>query len=159
MRACDERVDDGVGHWNYRVRSFKRTNFPWTFTIISTCSFEKVPAVWSTWSRDTRGVASEATESYRMGDEEWWSLSRYLLLVPDSGTHHRLSLSRPRLHDEQAPFACLTNARYGIAWGALGAAESCLLVARDYVLAREQFGAPLAANQVEERRSAWPSGV
>lgn len=48
----------------------------------------------------------------------------------------------------QAPFACLTNARYGICWGALGAAESCLSTARDYVLERRQFGSPLAANQV-----------
>lgn len=48
----------------------------------------------------------------------------------------------------QAPFACLTNARFGICWGALGAAESCLSTARDYVLERGQFGAPLAANQV-----------
>lgn len=53
----------------------------------------------------------------------------------------------------QAPFACLTNARYGIGWGALGAAESCLSVARDYVLDRQQFGAPLAANQVRQPSS------
>jgi glutaryl-CoA dehydrogenase len=48
----------------------------------------------------------------------------------------------------KGPFSCLNNARYGIAWGALGAAEACLSVARDYTLERKQFGAPLAANQL-----------
>lgn len=52
----------------------------------------------------------------------------------------------------QAPFACLTSARYGIGWGALGAAESCRSLARDYVLERRQFGAPLGANQVNRYR-------
>ncbi|CAM9156527.1 unnamed protein product [Laminaria digitata] len=54
----------------------------------------------------------------------------------------------------KAPFACLTNARYGIGWGALGAAESCLSIARDYVLDRQQFGAPLAANQLIQKKLA-----
>ena len=47
-----------------------------------------------------------------------------------------------------AVFGCLNNARYGIAWGALGAAEFCWHKARSYVLEREQFGRPLAANQL-----------
>lgn len=46
------------------------------------------------------------------------------------------------------PLGCLDNARYGIAWGALGAAEFCWHAARQYVLEREQFGHPLAANQL-----------
>lgn len=46
------------------------------------------------------------------------------------------------------PFACLNSARYGIAWGALGAAEACVDVARSYTLDRRQFGAPLAAQQL-----------
>ncbi|MDI3259245.1 MAG: acyl-CoA dehydrogenase [Sinobacteraceae bacterium] len=48
----------------------------------------------------------------------------------------------------KGPFGCLNNARYGIAWGALGAAEFCWHTARDYVLQRKQFGRPLAANQL-----------
>ncbi|CAM9748885.1 unnamed protein product [Pylaiella littoralis] len=52
----------------------------------------------------------------------------------------------------KAPFACLTNARFGICWGALGAAEFCLSTARDYVLERGQFGAPLAANQLIQKK-------
>jgi glutaryl-CoA dehydrogenase len=48
----------------------------------------------------------------------------------------------------KGPFTCLNNARYGIAWGALGAAEDCYLRARTYCLERMQFGRPLAANQL-----------
>jgi glutaryl-CoA dehydrogenase len=54
----------------------------------------------------------------------------------------------------KGPFACLTSARYGIAWGALGAAESCLHTARNYTVERHQFGAPLAANQLLQRKLA-----
>jgi glutaryl-CoA dehydrogenase len=50
------------------------------------------------------------------------------------------------------PFGCLNKARYGIAWGALGAAEFCWHAARSYVLGRKQFGRPLAANQLVQRK-------
>jgi len=54
----------------------------------------------------------------------------------------------------RGPFGCLTRARYGIAWGALGAAEFCWHAARDYVLERRQFGRPLAANQLVQKKLA-----
>jgi glutaryl-CoA dehydrogenase len=54
----------------------------------------------------------------------------------------------------KAPFACLNKARYGIAWGALGAAEACWHAARQYVLDRKQFGRPLAANQLIQKKLA-----
>jgi glutaryl-CoA dehydrogenase len=50
------------------------------------------------------------------------------------------------------PFGCLNKARYGIAWGALGAAEFCWQAARTYTLDRKQFGRPLAANQLVQRK-------
>src|SRR5579859_1393190 len=50
------------------------------------------------------------------------------------------------------PFRCPNNARYGIAWGALGAAESCWHTARQYTLDRQQFGRPLAANQLIQKK-------
>lgn len=53
-----------------------------------------------------------------------------------------------------APFGCLTNARYGLSWGALGAADFCYQTARNYVLERKQFGAPLAANQLVQKKLA-----
>src|SRR5258708_1894882 len=54
----------------------------------------------------------------------------------------------PHVEGLKGPFGCLNKARYGISWGALGAAEFCWHAARDYVLDRKQFGRPLAANQL-----------
>ena len=54
----------------------------------------------------------------------------------------------------KGPFACLNKARYGIAWGALGAAEACWHQARRYTLERRQFGRPLAANQLIQKKLA-----
>jgi glutaryl-CoA dehydrogenase len=54
----------------------------------------------------------------------------------------------------KGPFTCLDSARYGIAWGALGAAEDCWHSARQYVLDRHQFGRPLAANQLVQKKLA-----
>ena len=54
----------------------------------------------------------------------------------------------PNVKGLKGPFGCLNKARYGIAWGALGAAEACWHAARQYTLDRKQFGRPLAANQL-----------
>ena len=53
-----------------------------------------------------------------------------------------------------APFFCLNQARFGIGWGALGAAEFCYKTARDYVLNRKQLGRPLAQNQLIQKKLA-----
>ncbi len=60
----------------------------------------------------------------------------------------------PNVEGLRGPFTCLNSARYGIAWGALGAAEDCWLRARQYVLDRKQFGRPLAANQLIQKKLA-----
>jgi glutaryl-CoA dehydrogenase len=60
----------------------------------------------------------------------------------------------PNVEGLKGPFACLNSARYGIAWGALGAAEDCWHRARQYVLDRKQFGRPLAANQLIQKKLA-----
>ena len=60
----------------------------------------------------------------------------------------------PEVRGLKGPFTCLNSARYGIAWGALGAAEDCLQRARQYVLDRKQFGRPLAANQLVQKKLA-----
>ncbi len=54
----------------------------------------------------------------------------------------------------KGPFSCLNKARYGIAWGALGAAQSCFEVARSYTMERQQFGRPLASNQLIQKKLA-----
>ena len=58
----------------------------------------------------------------------------------------------PGVSGLRGPFSCLNNARYGIAWGALGAAEFCWHQARQYTLDRKQFGRPLAANQLIQKK-------
>lgn len=60
----------------------------------------------------------------------------------------------PEVRGLKGPFTCLNSARYGIAWGALGAAEDCWHRARQYVLERQQFGRPLAANQLVQKKLA-----
>jgi len=60
----------------------------------------------------------------------------------------------PEVTGLKGPFTCLNSARYGIAWGALGAAEDCWHKARQYTLDRKQFGRPLAANQLIQKKLA-----
>ncbi len=60
----------------------------------------------------------------------------------------------PDVRGLKGPFTCLNSARYGIAWGALGAAEDCFQRARQYTLDRMQFGRPLAANQLVQKKLA-----
>jgi glutaryl-CoA dehydrogenase len=69
------------------------------------------------------------------------------VFVPDS-------MALPSASGLKGPFACLTLARYGISWGALGAAEFCWHAALEYALNRKQFGRPIAANQLVQKKLA-----
>ena len=60
----------------------------------------------------------------------------------------------PGVSGLKGPFGCLNRARYGISWGAMGAADFCWHAARNYTLEREQFGRPLAANQLIQKKLA-----
>ena len=60
----------------------------------------------------------------------------------------------PNVEGLKGPFGCLNNARYGISWGVLGAAEACWHAALEYVLERKQFARPLAANQLIQKKLA-----
>ncbi|MEM7465965.1 MAG: acyl-CoA dehydrogenase [Pseudomonadota bacterium] len=60
----------------------------------------------------------------------------------------------PNAQGLSGPFGCLNSARYGISWGAMGAAEDCWHAARNYTLERSQFGRPLAANQLIQKKLA-----
>lgn len=75
------------------------------------------------------------------------SISMDEVFVPDENL-------LPNVSGLKGPFGCLNNARYGIAWGALGAAEFCWYAAREYTLERKQFGRPLAANQLIQKKLA-----
>jgi glutaryl-CoA dehydrogenase len=69
------------------------------------------------------------------------------VLVPDENIF-------PEICGLAGPFGCLNKARYGIAWGALGAAEFCFNAARNYSIDRKQFGRPLASNQLIQKKLA-----
>ncbi|MCB8828206.1 acyl-CoA dehydrogenase, partial [Escherichia coli] len=60
----------------------------------------------------------------------------------------------PNVEGLKGPFGCLNRARYGISWGALGAAEFCFHAARQYGLDRKQFGTPLAGRQLYQKKLA-----
>ncbi|MBS9404137.1 acyl-CoA dehydrogenase [Halomonas sp. TRM85114] len=60
----------------------------------------------------------------------------------------------PGVQGLKGPFSCLNRARFGIAWGTMGSAEACWHAARDYTLERKQFGRPLAANQLIQKKLA-----
>ncbi len=60
----------------------------------------------------------------------------------------------PNVEGLKGPFGCLNRARYGITWGSMGAAEDCMHRAREYTLDRKQFGRPLAANQLVQKKLA-----
>ena len=60
----------------------------------------------------------------------------------------------PNVEGLKGPFGCLNNARYGIAWGAMGAAETCWHTAREYTMDRKQFGVPLASKQLVQLKLA-----
>ena len=60
----------------------------------------------------------------------------------------------PEVRGLKGPFTCLNSARYGITWGAMGAAEACWHTARQYTMDRQQFGKPLAANQLIQKKLA-----
>ncbi len=60
----------------------------------------------------------------------------------------------PNVEGLKGPFGCLNRARYGIAWGAMGAAEACYAAARNYTLERKQFGVPLASKQIVQLKLA-----
>lgn len=60
----------------------------------------------------------------------------------------------PNVKGLKGPFSCLNNARFGIAWGALGSAEFCFHQARQYALDRKQFGVPMASFQLIQKKFA-----
>jgi glutaryl-CoA dehydrogenase len=117
--------------------------------------------------------AREASESGALGPIRGFILERGMAGLTTPAIHGKVGLRAsvtgeivmddvfvpqeqvlPEVEGLKGPFTCLNSARYGIAWGALGAAEDCWLRARQYVLDRQQFGRPLAANQLIQKKLA-----
>ena len=98
--------------------------------------------------KGTKGFSAPATK-YKMSlrASETGELVFDDVFVPDENAF-------PDIKGLKGPFMCLNSARYGIAWGTVGAAEFCYQKAREYVLDRKQFGKPLAANQLIQTKLA-----
>lgn len=98
--------------------------------------------------RETKGVSTPKIEGkFSLRASLTGMIALEDAFVPDENLF-------PEIAGLKGPFGCLNNARYGIAWGALGAAEFCWHAARQYTLDRKQFGKPLAANQLIQKKLA-----
>ncbi|XP_067170669.1 glutaryl-CoA dehydrogenase, mitochondrial [Apteryx mantelli] len=134
----------------YRLRGTKTwiTNAPVAdlFVVWAACEDGRVRGF--VLERGMRGLSTPAIE----GKFSLRASATGMILMDDVEVPEENLL--PHAAGLAGPFGCLNNARYGIAWGALGAAEFCLETARQYVLDRTQFGAPLARNQLVQKKLA-----
>ena len=98
--------------------------------------------------KNTQGLSAPKIEGkFSLRASTTGSIVMQDVFVPDT-------MVLPSASGLKAPFACLTLARYGISWGALGAAEFCWHAALEYALNRKQFGRPIAANQLVQKKLA-----
>ena len=110
------------------------------------------------WARGPERILGFLVERGTPGFSTQVTKGKYSLRASDTG---ELILAEARIPDAnrlpdavglRAPIACLNEARYGIAWGVIGAAGDCYHVAREYALEREQFGQPIASFQLVQRK-------
>jgi glutaryl-CoA dehydrogenase len=138
--ACDEFIINGSKNWI--------TNAP-------------IADVFIIWANDEQHrIQGFVVERGTPGLETYKINGKFSLRGSETGTIFLDNVRVPATHHLDkisglgGPFGCLNNARYGIAWGSLGSAEFCMNVAREYTLGRKQFGAPLAANQLIQKKLA-----
>nr|ADI22167.1 acyl-CoA dehydrogenases [uncultured gamma proteobacterium HF0200_24F15] len=117
--------------------------------------------VFVVWAKDEEGVirgfllergmpglvTTRIEGKFSLRASETGEISMDNVFVPDENVFNGV-------HGLRGPFACLNLARFGIAWGAMGAAECCWHASRNYTLERHQFGRPLAANQLVQKKLA-----
>lgn len=154
--------DFGSNPSGMRTRAVKNSDNTWTLNgskmWITNGSIADVAVVWAQTDEGVRGFLVEkgtpGFQAVRMKGK--WSLrasiTSELILenVVVSEEQHRL----PQALGLKAPLSCLTQARYGIAWGALGAADNCYQTALEYSLERIQFDKPIAAFQLQQKKLA-----
>jgi len=155
-------ADHGSDPAGMRTRARRRDDGAWTLSGSKTwISHAPVADVFLVWARDeadvirgflldrdTTGLSTPTIEGkLSLCASPTGEIVLDEVVIPDA---QRL----PGAEGLKGPFACLTKARYGICWGAMGAAEACWFTARDYTLERRQFERPLAANQLVQRKLA-----
>ncbi|BDU74274.1 acyl-CoA dehydrogenase family protein [Mesoterricola silvestris] len=118
-----------------------------------------VALVWARTDEGIRGfLVEKGTKGFSAPETHGkWSLRASVtseLVLEDVEVDGETSLL-PLAKGLKAPLSCLTQARYGIAWGALGAADACYQCALDYALSRVQFDKPIAATQLQQEKLAW----
>lgn len=126
-------------------------------TWITNAPIADVAVIWAKLDGDIRGfVVERGTDGFSTprieGKMSLRSSVTGQIVLED--VHVPKNAIFPTVRGLAGPFGCLNRARYGIAWGSMGAAEFCLQAARQYTLDRTQFGRPLAANQLIQKKLA-----
>lgn len=147
MRTRAERLPDG----RWRLNGTKM----W----ITNGTLADVALVWARTEEGVRGFLVErGTPGFSAPEMHGkWSLraSNTAELVLEDVVVHEAASLLPGVRGLKGPLSCLTQARYGIAWGALGAADACYRCALDYGTARVQFDRPIAGFQLQQEKLAW----
>ena len=145
MRSRAQRVDGG-----YRLTGTKMwiSNSPIADVFIVWAKTEDAVIRGFVLEKDMQGLSAPKIEGkFSLRASVTGEIVMDEVFVPDGNL-------LPDAQGLSGPFGCLNRARYGIAWGVMGAAEFCWLAARQYTLDREQFGRPLAANQLIQKKLA-----
>ncbi len=126
---------------------------------ITSGTLADVAVVWAQTSEGIRGfLVEKGTPGFRAPEMHGkWSLRASVtseLVLEDVEVDEAESML-PGARGLKAPLSCLTQARYGIAWGVLGAADACYQCALDYALSRIQFDRPIASFQLQQEKLAW----
>ncbi len=144
MRTRAERIDGG-----YRLTGSKM----W----ISNAPIADIFIIWAKLDDTIRGFIVEAGTPGLTSSKIEGKLSLRASITGDvslDGVEVGEDALLPNVEGLKGPFGCLNKARFGIAWGVLGAAEFCWHAARDYTMERKQFGRPLANNQLIQKKLA-----
>jgi glutaryl-CoA dehydrogenase len=154
--------DHGSDPAGMRTRAVREPGGRWRLDgvkmWITNGSIADVAVVWARAEDGVRGFLVErGTPGFSAPEMKGkWSLRASVTseLVLDGVVVDEERSLLPGVKGLKGPLSCLTQARYGIAWGALGAADACYRCALDYALQREQFGRPIAAFQLQQEKLA-----
>jgi glutaryl-CoA dehydrogenase len=155
--------DAGSNPAGMRTRAVREPGGKWrldgTKMWITSGSLADVAVVWARTDAGIRGFLVErGTPGFSAPEMKGkWSLRASVTseLVLDGVVVDEEKSLLPGAQGLKAPLACLTQARYGIAWGALGAADACYRAALDYAKTRIQFDRPIASFQLQQEKLAW----
>ena len=155
--------DFGSNPGGMRTRAVREANGKWringTKMWITNGSIADVAVVWAQTDDGIRGfLVEKGTPGFSAPEMKGkWSLRASVtseLVLEDVVVDEEKSLL-PGVKGLKGPLSCLTQARYGIAWGVLGAADACYQSALDYARNRIQFDKPIAAFQLQQEKLAW----